>query len=96
MLGVFSFCVPDSCHILPNTDVQGATQLAEAMREAVKALEIAHRYSAAGSLVSISLGIATRIPGPNSGPEGLLAEADKQLYLAKQSGRDRVCAIELA
>ncbi|MBR9857411.1 MAG: diguanylate cyclase [Gammaproteobacteria bacterium] len=82
--------------ILPDTDSQGAIQLAQAMRAAVKALEIAHLHSAAGSLVSISLGIATRIPGPDSSPEKLLAEADKQLYRAKQAGRDRVCAIELA
>ncbi len=82
--------------ILPDTDCRGATQRAEVMREAVKALQIEHQDSAAGPFVSISLGIATQIPDADSSPEALLAAADRQLYRAKQEGRDRVCAIDLA
>ncbi|GAA3705644.1 diguanylate cyclase [Oceanisphaera sediminis] len=82
--------------ILPGTDVQGAMQRAEVMRKAVRALELEHQHSTAGLLVSISLGIATLIPDNDFSPESLLAAADKQLYRAKQEGRDRVCAIELA
>ena len=82
--------------ILPETDSLGATQRAEAMRAAVKALEIEHQDSAAGPLVSISLGVATQIPGADSSAEALLAAADAQLYQAKAAGRDRVSAIELS
>ncbi|MGO4999576.1 diguanylate cyclase domain-containing protein [Oceanisphaera sp. W20_SRM_FM3] len=81
--------------ILPETDSLGAMQRAETMRAAVKALAIAHQDSAAGPLVSISLGVATQIPSADSSPEALLAAADAQLYLAKAAGRDRVSAIEL-
>ena len=81
--------------ILPGTDSLNATQRAEAMRAAVKALEIEHQDSDAGPFVTISLGIASQIPGADSSPEALLAAADEQLYQAKRAGRDRVCAIEL-
>jgi PleD family two-component response regulator len=42
-------------------------------------------------VVTISLGVAGR--GVNASIDGsnLLAEADKQLYKAKNSGRGRVC-----
>lgn len=81
--------------ILPETDSLGAIKRAEAMRAAVKALEIEHQDSVAGSLVSISLGVATQIPGAQASPQALLAAADAQLYQAKKAGRDRVSAIEL-
>ncbi|MBM7455087.1 diguanylate cyclase (GGDEF)-like protein [Oceanisphaera litoralis] len=82
--------------ILPGTDSQGAIQCAEVMREAVKALQIEHQDSAAGPFVSISLGIATQIPGADTSPEALLAQADRQLYQAKRKGRNRACFIDLA
>ncbi len=76
--------------ILPETDHQGAYELAERLRVAVHGLEIAHAGSERGQ-VTVSLGVATLGPGA---PAGSAAEqirrADGARYIAKEAGRDRV------
>lgn len=81
--------------LLPNTDRSGAQSRGEVMREAVKALEMEHQGSQIGPHLTVSIGIATHIPGPDDVPELLLRQADEQLYKAKQNGRDRVCSIDV-
>jgi diguanylate cyclase (GGDEF)-like protein len=75
--------------ILPDTDLQGATVIAERIRQAVRQLEITHQQSEIGEIVTISLGIASLIPKPNSEVEKIINLADRALYRAKQEGRDR-------
>jgi PleD family two-component response regulator len=41
-------------------------------------------------VVTISLGVATMIPGEAFAPETLVAAADAALYGAKRAGRNRV------
>ena len=41
-------------------------------------------------MVTISLGVATAVPGTAASPEALVAEADEALYRAKRTGRNRV------
>jgi diguanylate cyclase (GGDEF)-like protein len=41
-------------------------------------------------IVTISLGVATAVPGESSSPETLVAAADEALYRAKRAGRNRV------
>jgi diguanylate cyclase (GGDEF)-like protein/PAS domain S-box-containing protein len=75
--------------ILPDTNPQGAWELAEQLRESVRALEIAH----AGSekrIVTVSLGVATLEPGSTVSATELVRRADAALYIAKDAGRDRV------
>ncbi|MFP2768168.1 diguanylate cyclase [Oceanisphaera sp. KMM 10153] len=81
--------------ILPDTDAQGTAGRVAEIQAAVKALGIEHQGSEIGNLVTISLGVATQVPTSDSTPQALLAAADRQLYRAKQEGRDRVCAIDL-
>lgn len=76
--------------LLPKTDVGGAIALAEEMRAGVEALGIAHARSQATDRVTISLGVATVTPNPDSSHAELIAEADHALYQAKQEGRNRV------
>lgn len=78
--------------ILSDTDAEGALALAENMRSAVEALGIPHPSSLANSAVTVSAGVATAIPGESSSPRDLVELADKALYHAKQTGRNRVCA----
>lgn len=76
--------------LLPDTPRDGATQIARAMRQAVRALAIPHP-SGPAAVVTVSAGVAcfgtTTIPSPRA----LLEAADRALYSAKARGRDRVC-----
>jgi len=76
--------------VLPNTDIEGATCVAEMIAQQVRALQIVHAKSAVSEYVTLSLGVACCIPAPQSEPDGLIALADESLYRAKASGRDRV------
>ncbi|MGE5386233.1 MAG: GGDEF domain-containing protein [Betaproteobacteria bacterium] len=73
--------------ICPRTPLKGALQLAEKIREEVAALTV----SAGGGLWrgSISVGVATRLPGMASLDE-LIKAADNGVYLSKRGGKNRV------
>lgn len=75
--------------LLPRTDALGATLLAEAARVAVSTMDIPHAAVVAGK-VSISLGVAAAVPGPQDTEQTLLKAADAALYEAKNRGRNRV------
>ncbi|MDQ0586416.1 diguanylate cyclase (GGDEF)-like protein [Variovorax paradoxus] len=79
--------------LLPNTDVAGAMILAERIRSAVRDLQIEHAGSADG-FVTLSAGVDALSPaaGKPGQPKELIRAADKALYAAKSSGRNRVCA----
>jgi len=66
-----------------------ASNLAERLISEVLGLGIAHAYSEAGPLVSVSAGVAMAIPGDDSTPIQLLRRADEALYRAKENGRNR-------
>jgi diguanylate cyclase (GGDEF)-like protein len=74
--------------ILPDTDLSGATAVAENLRRRVAGLRIAHAASPARDVVTISVGVASVIPDPGSPVP--VAAADHALYRAKQLGRNRV------
>jgi diguanylate cyclase (GGDEF)-like protein len=76
--------------ILPNTNAEGAVQIAEKVRSEVKALEIAHAKSQISKCVTISLGVASAVPYHTSSSAMLISAADEALYHAKAKGRDRV------
>lgn len=77
--------------ILPETAFEDAMVIAGELEQRVRGKGIPHANSDAARVVTISLGVAGR--GVNASIDGsnLLAEADKQLYKAKNSGRGRVC-----
>ena len=80
--------------ILPNTDLAGATAMAEKIRAAVGGLNLPHPGNPEGGHhVTASLGAATALScagGTLTMPSALLMAADTALYKAKSGGRDRV------
>jgi diguanylate cyclase (GGDEF)-like protein len=75
--------------VLPQTDVEGATLLAERIREAVEALEVP-RVRGGGTLsVTASFGVAS-VPDAAVDRDNLIAAADAALYRAKRNGKNRV------
>ena len=80
--------------LLPDTDIAGATVVAERARAAIQELNIEHAENQ-GAIVTISLGVASIVPGRNlagNSSQDLVQTADQALYQAKESGRNRVCA----
>lgn len=75
--------------LLRDTAAAGAASVAEAARQAVAELGIVHAASAHGR-VSISVGVAARVPTAADVPSSLLNAADAALYEAKRAGRNRV------
>lgn len=80
--------------LLDDTTMENSVLIAENIRIAVNRLEIVHQYSGAGGHVSLSLGVSTVIPSETADRSDLILYADKALYQAKESGRNRVCFIE--
>lgn len=76
--------------ILPDTNEDGALQIAESMRAEVEAMRIEHAYSGVASYVTVSLGVSTMIPDLTSKTGSLIHAADRALYQAKRSGRNCV------
>jgi len=76
--------------LLPETTLAGAMEVAERLRQAIAASEVA--FGDRSLRVTASLGIAERGDG-DSDFDALLARADVALYRAKAAGRDRIeCA----
>lgn len=79
--------------LLPQTSLEGAIGVAEAVRSAVAELALPHpgREDLAIAIATVSIGVAATQTGDEA-PERVLARADAALYAAKHSGRNRVMA----
>ncbi len=75
--------------LLPDTDVEGAGNVALRIHEAVQELKIDHEQSLVSDWVTLSIGIVSYIPNNDETANGLVAKADKALYRAKQKGRNQ-------
>jgi diguanylate cyclase (GGDEF)-like protein len=74
--------------LLPGSDMEHTLLKAEALRAAVAELELSHRGTPLGP-ITISIGVAIS-PKHGEAPDDVLRGADRALYRAKQSGRNRV------
>jgi len=73
--------------ILPGTNVVGAQQLAERLRQAMA--ERVRIPGSGGETVTISIGVAA-VPPDETTLDATLSRADAALYEAKEKGRNRV------
>ncbi len=81
--------------ILPDTELIGAAQCAEAARAAVAHLRIPHGSSAEGpTYVTISGGVAALLRNIDMSAEQLIMAADQTLYQAKHLGRNRMVSVQ--
>lgn len=79
--------------ILPNTDLNGAKQVIEAMREKIETTPV--DVDGESISMTISAGVATTVVAYEEHELALLKHADKQLYAAKEAGRNQVKADNL-
>ena len=75
--------------VLPQTEIEGAAQLAERMRETIEALRIPRLDGEGDLAVTASFGVAS-VPSSASDKGSLVAAADAALYRAKRAGKNRV------
>lgn len=76
--------------VLPNTDRDGAMDVAHELALAIELLNIPHNASPTSNRVTLSVGVSAVIPDLGFPPEELISKADDALYQAKHGGRDRV------
>jgi len=79
--------------VLPDTDLAGAAQVAEAARAAVAGMRIPHGYSSTAPYVSISVGVSVLLWKMGMSAPQLIASADQCLYQAKRAGRNQVACV---
>jgi diguanylate cyclase (GGDEF)-like protein/PAS domain S-box-containing protein len=77
-------------------DANGAIFIAERIRREVEALKIAHERSDVSDYVTVSIGVVSVYPEQGMSPADIIKGADKALYEAKESGRNRVVVKKLA
>jgi diguanylate cyclase (GGDEF)-like protein len=77
--------------LLPGADIDKALAVAERVRRAVEGLCIAHAAASNGQ-VTVSVGVASLVPGVAEDAERLVEAADVGLYAAKRRGRNAVVA----
>ncbi len=75
--------------ILPSTDLKGAELVAQKFHDAIRTLNIPHPKSDVSDIITISIGCATITPNIKLEKTLLISIADRALYAAKNSGRNR-------
>lgn len=76
--------------ILPDTSAEGALNTAARIQELLKEAQIPHHASPIKPQITFSIGVVTVIPKSELDIVKAREEADKNLYLAKEAGRDTI------
>jgi diguanylate cyclase (GGDEF)-like protein len=81
--------------LLPNTDLAGALEVAGNIRENIERTAVPLVCGEA-TRVTASIGVNSLVPTLDSSLEDFIGQADKALYTAKETGRNRVCSSAVA
>lgn len=76
--------------VLTGTAPQKAVAVGEMLRCRVEKLKIKHEKSSINKYVTVSIGVAVKVPLRNETRNNIIEAADKALYQAKQEGRNRI------
>jgi diguanylate cyclase (GGDEF)-like protein len=76
--------------LLPNTEVEGARTVSEQIRNNIESIPIPLTEGGTTN-ITVSIGHYTLIPTDNNSMFESIDKADKALYEAKRSGRNKVC-----
>lgn len=76
--------------LLPASDEAAAKAVADRCRQAIFKAQIQHAASPISQLLTVSMGVGTIVPSGNDDPVGFIDLVDRQLYRAKQGGRNRI------
>lgn len=82
--------------LLPGRSLEDAELIGQQICQAMRDAGIEHRSSNAAKCVTLSVGAARVWPSQGARKSTLTACADRALYLAKESGRNRVCVFDPA
>ncbi|SER33604.1 diguanylate cyclase [Sphingobium sp. YR768] len=80
--------------ILPGTDRHGAELVAQEILLQIQSLNIPHEQSRVSPFITVSIGVASARCLPGMSAENWISEADRQLYISKQEGRNRITMSE--
>jgi diguanylate cyclase (GGDEF)-like protein len=76
--------------LLPETPLTSAAGVAERVRASIQQAGLLHPGSPVTKNVTVSIGVASMVPGRLSLPTALVQRADTALYAAKSAGRNRI------
>jgi len=76
--------------LLPDTDLDGALDVADGIRRRLATAAIPHDASALSDVITASMGVCAVTPRADLSPDVLVDAADRALYRAKKAGRDRI------
>ncbi len=76
--------------LLPGTRLPSALSVAKSIKEELEALKLEHKASPVAAIVSSSFGVTSMVPRRELKADLLVEIADKALYRAKNSGRNRI------
>lgn len=76
--------------ILPSTELEGAKNVANIIRDAIISANIEHAFSKVEKYVTISQGIKTYHAEDSLSISEIINAADQSLYFAKSNGRNRI------